>query len=55
MSEMKFAETHEWIQEQGGIGTCGITDFAQHQLTDIVFVELPPVGRTLAKGERAAV
>ena len=43
-SELKYTETHEWIRIDGDVGTVGITDFAQEQLGDIVFVELPSVG-----------
>lgn len=42
---LRYTKEHEWIKIEGEIGTVGITDFAQHQLTDIVFVELPHVGR----------
>ncbi len=55
MSERKFSEDHEWVLLEGDIGTVGITDYAQEQLGDVVFVELPDVGKTLAKGEEAAV
>ena len=54
--ELRFAASHEWATEPtDGIVTVGITDFAQDQLGDVVFVELPDVGRTLAAGEAAAV
>jgi glycine cleavage system H protein len=43
-SDLKYTESHEWIRINGDIGTVGITDFAQEQLGDIVFVELPGVG-----------
>lgn len=52
---MKYTEEHEWIRLDGGIGTVGITDYAQEQLGDIVFVELPEIGKSLAKGDEAAV
>ncbi len=55
MSEIKFSEDHEWIQIEGDIGTIGITGYAQEQLGDVVFVELPEAGKTLAKGDEAAV
>lgn len=55
MSELKFSEEHEWIRVEGDSGVVGITDYAQDQLGDIVFVELPEVGRQLAKGDEAAV
>jgi len=50
-----FTEEHEWIDVDGDIATVGITDFAQSQLGDIVFVEVPEPGRTLVKGGEAAV
>lgn len=55
MSETRFTKDHEWLRLDGGIGTCGITDYAQQQLGDVVFVELPEVGRKVAKGEQTAV
>ena len=55
MSERKFTEDHEWIAVDGDIGTIGITDYAQEQLGDVVFVELPTVGTALSKGDEAAV
>ena len=55
MSTLKFSEDHEWILVDGDGGTVGITDYAQEQLGDIVFVELPDVGKSLAKGDEAAV
>jgi glycine cleavage system H protein len=50
-----FTEDHEWIEVDGGTATIGITDYAQEQLGDIVFVEVPAAGTTLAKGKEAAV
>jgi glycine cleavage system H protein len=50
-----FTEDHEWIDMDGEIGTVGITDYAQGQLGDIVFVEVPEEGKALAKGDDAAV
>ena len=50
-----FTEEHEWIDVEGEIATVGITDFAQEQLGDIVFVELPIEGATFDKGDDAAV
>lgn len=55
MSDTKYSEDHEWIRIEGDTGTIGITDYAQEQLGDIVFVELPEVGKQLAKGDEAAV
>ncbi len=54
MSDMRFTREHEWIRVDGDIGTVGITDHAQEQLGDITFVELPEVGKSLAKGGEAA-
>ena len=54
MNERKFTDEHEWIAVDGDIGTVGVSDYAQNQLGDIVFVELPEVGRALARGEEAA-
>jgi len=55
MSQRKFTEDHEWISLEGDIGTIGITQYAQEQLGDVVYVELPPVGKKVAKGDEAAV
>ena len=48
---LRYTKEHEWVAVEGGTGTMGITDFAQHQLGDIVYVELPEVGRTVKAGE----
>jgi glycine cleavage system H protein len=48
----RYTKDHEWIAVEGDRGKVGITDYAQKQLGDVVFVELPEVGRTLAAGER---
>ncbi|MFZ5747249.1 MAG: glycine cleavage system protein GcvH [Pseudomonadota bacterium] len=50
-----FTEEHEWIEVDGDIATVGITDYAQSQLGDIVFVEVPDEGKEVAKGDDAAV
>lgn len=50
-----FTEDHEWVDVDGDIATVGITDYAQGQLGDVVFVELPGEGRELTKGDDAAV
>ncbi|MCW2308212.1 glycine cleavage system protein GcvH [Rhodobium gokarnense] len=50
-----FTKDHEWISLDGDVGTVGITDYAQNQLGDVVFVELPDVGKALSKGGDAAV
>src|ERR1700733_12533043 len=52
---MKFSETHEWVEEKDGIATIGITHFAQKELGEIVYVELPEVGKSVKAGEEAAV
>lgn len=54
-SDLKYAKSHEWVRVSGEAGTVGITDHAQHELTDIVFVELPAVGRKVKAGEACAV
>lgn len=50
-----FTEEHEWIEVDGEVATVGITEYAQSQLGDIVFVEVPDEGRQLTKGDEAAV
>lgn len=50
-----FSEEHEWIEVEGDIGTVGITDYAQGQLGDITFVEVPDAGASFGKGDAAAV
>ncbi len=55
MGEIKYSDQHEWIRVDGDIGTVGISDFAQAQLGDVVFVELPEVGKVIGQGEEAAV
>lgn len=50
-----FSEDHEWIEVEGDLGTVGITDYAQGQLGDITFVELPEVGGAVAKGDSVSV
>jgi glycine cleavage system H protein len=55
MATERFTKDHEWIRVDGGIGIVGITHHAQDQLGDVVFVELPEVGRKAAKGETVAV
>src|SRR5512133_2546363 len=54
-SDLKYAKSHEWVRVAGDTVTVGITDHAQHELTDVVFVELPEVGRQLKAGETCAV
>jgi glycine cleavage system H protein len=55
MANERFTKDHEWIRAEDGVGTVGITHHAQSQLGDIVFVEVPEVGRKVAKGEAVAV
>ena len=51
-ADLKYTKDHEWIRVADGQGRVGITDYAQEQLGDVVYVELPAVGRTLAQGEQ---
>ncbi len=55
MSELWFTREHEWIRIDGDVGTVGITDHAQRQLGDVVFAELPEIGKLVARGAEAAV
>jgi glycine cleavage system H protein len=50
-ADLKYTKDHEWVRVEGGEAAVGITDFAQKQLGDVVFVELPEVGRVLKQGE----
>ncbi len=54
-ADLKYAKSHEWVRQAAGVATVGITDHAQHELTDVVFVELPQVGRRVKAGEACAV
>jgi len=54
-ADLKYAKSHEWVRLNGDTATVGITDHAQAELTDIVFVELPAVGRQVKAGEACAV
>lgn len=54
-SDLRYAKSHEWVRVANGIATVGITDHAQHELTDVVFVELPAVGRVVKASEPCAV
>jgi len=54
-SDLKYAKSHEWVRVSGDTATVGITDHAQHELTDVVFVELPESGRHVKAGEGCAV
>ena len=55
MSGLKYSKDHEWVRVEGDVGTVGISDYAQEQLGDVVYVELPEVGRAVAQNEEAAV
>jgi glycine cleavage system H protein len=54
-SDLRYAQSHEWVRVSGETATIGISDHAQHELTDVVFVELPEVGRKVKGGESCAV
>ena len=54
-SDYLYTTTHEWLKVDGDVVSVGITDFAQNELTDIVFVELPEIGRMVSKGDATAV
>jgi glycine cleavage system H protein len=55
MSSLRFTKDHEWIRLEGDLAVVGITDYAQSQLGDVVYVELPEIGRQVEKGKEAAV
>ncbi len=55
MSDIRFTKDHEWISVAGDVGTVGITDYAQGQLGDVVFVDLPEIGRKADQGSEIAV
>lgn len=54
-TDLRFATSHEWVRLEGDIATVGISDHAQEELTDVVFVELPAVGRAVDVGDPTAV
>ena len=54
-ADLKYAKSHEWVRVAGNVATVGITDHAQHELTDVVFIELPEVGRKIKAGDACAV
>lgn len=54
-TDLRYARSHEWVRVTGDSATVGITDHAQRELTDVVFVELPAMGRKLSAGEACAV
>ena len=55
MTATRFTKDHEWVRQEGDIAVIGITDYAQQQLGDVVYVELPEIGRTVEQGKEAAV
>ncbi len=55
MSDIRYTEEHEWIRVDDGVGTIGISEYAQEQLGDVVYVELPEIGRKVRKGKEMAV
>jgi glycine cleavage system H protein len=55
MATLRFTKDHEWVRQDGDTATVGITDYAQEQLGDVVYVELPEVGRRVEQGKEAAV
>jgi glycine cleavage system H protein len=55
MSETRYTKDHEWVRQEGDIAVIGITDYAQAQLGDVVYVELPEIGRAVERGKEAAV
>ena len=55
MSGLKYSKDHEWVRVEGDIATVGISNYAQEQLGDVVYVELPEVGRTVGQSQEAAV
>ena len=54
-ADLKYAKSHEWVRVQGDLATVGISDHAQHELSDVVFVEVPAKGRALKAGDACAV
>ncbi len=54
-ADLRYTKSHEWVRLEDGVATVGITDHAQAELTDVVFVELPELGRELDAGDPAAV
>ena len=49
--DCRYTKEHEWVKVDGALGTVGITDYAQHELGDVVFVELPKIGAKIAAGQ----
>lgn len=53
--DLRYTKEHEWVRVEGGLATVGITDYAAHELGDVVFVELPEIGRTVAQSAAIGV
>jgi glycine cleavage system H protein len=53
--ELRYSKSHEWVRLRGNSAVCGVTDYAQHELSDIVYVELPDIGTEVKAGEQCAV
>jgi len=54
LSKLRFTPSHEWIRVEGNLGFVGISDHAQHEVTDVVYVELPPLNKEVKTGDEAA-
>jgi glycine cleavage system H protein len=54
-AKLRFTKEHEWARDEGDVAICGISDYAQKALGDVVYVELPPVGKHVKKGDAIAV
>jgi glycine cleavage system H protein len=55
MTTLRFTKDHEWVRHDGDVAVIGITDYAQSQLGDVVYVELPEIGRQIEQGKEAAI
>ena len=55
LGQLRFTKTHEWLRLEGNIGVVGITQHAQEEISDVVYVELPKIGKTVQQGEEVAV
>ena len=55
MTAIRYTKDHEWVRQEGDVAVIGITDYAQSQLGDVVYAELPEIGRKVAQGNEAAV
>ena len=53
--DLRYTKSHEWVRVSGSSAVCGITDYAQHELSDVVYVELPEIGAEVTAGEQCAV